>query len=163
MINVLSLFTEMITRVRSGKGTVKFVVPEMYFQLGVFQFDDFTIEERKIYWRESARILSEVLKKGIDCRKAHASVEKDRVRILNWIEKDYGAEKFNQDISELIQNEIMKLRMIAGPVNRVDGEAVSFAEAVKAAREARKKLNEQAQLAAEAGKQRTATQAKKMV
>ena len=153
----------MITRVRAGKGTVKFVVPEVYFQLGVFQFDDFTIEERKIYWRESARILDEVLKKGIDCTKAHASVEADRVRILNWIEKDYGTKKFNEDIVSLIENEIMKLRMIAGPVSRVGGEPVSFAEAVRVAREAREKLNQQAKLAALEGQKRSAAQAKKMI
>ena len=106
----------MVTRVRSGKGKINFVTPELYFDLGETNFKDLSIENKRIYWRKSAHILEEVLERSkIDCKKAEATVEADRIRILNWIEEDVGTQFFNDTITQLIEDEITRLRMTAGP------------------------------------------------
>lgn len=108
----------MVTRVRSGKGKINFVTPELYFDLGKNNFKDLSIENKRLYWRKSARILEAVLERNkIDCKNAEATVEADRVRILNWIEEDVGTEFFNDTITQLITDEITRLRMTAGPTN----------------------------------------------
>jgi len=110
---------EIANRIKSKRGQISAVIPEILSEYGVSQFDHLTMPQRKKYWRNTAQVLEAVINNGIDVSMAEATYEKDRVPILKWIENEFDSfEAFNQLIVDELEERIIKLNGMAGPPQR---------------------------------------------
>jgi len=99
---------ELLLAIESKNTNVEFCYPAALEHAKITEWNKASREQRILAYEKHINAFEEILKRGIDIRRAQATVESDRVRILTWIEQKMGYQQFNNAIRQSMEGLIVQ-------------------------------------------------------
>jgi len=99
---------ELLLAIESKNTNVEFCYPAALEHAEITDWNKASRNQRILAYENHINVFEEILKRGVDVRRAQATVESDRVRILKWIERKMGFQQFNNTIRKCMEGLIIQ-------------------------------------------------------